>query len=470
MESIVPLSTPITDARGSYCFVSLGCPKNLVDSERMLGLLTVEGYLPQAEPEGADVVIINTCGFIEEARKESLSVIHKMIDLKHRGETKAVVVSGCLAERQREALFEEVPDIDAIVGVFGREEITKVCDRLLGGMQEQRALFRPAPIRAFEDGARLRLTPPHYAYLKISEGCDRTCTFCAIPAMRGRHVTKPIEQVVAEAEELSSDGVRELILVAQDTTYYGLDLYGEVRLTELLGALNAVSGIDWIRVMYAYPIHFSDELIGVLGDCDKVVPYIDMPLQHVNDVVLRRMQRRVKRHEIETLVHKLRSRIADLVLRTTFIVGFPGETDAQFRELVDFVHDVRFERLGCFTYSFEPGTPATRLDGHLDEQVKQQRQETLMTTQQHHAFEWNRKMVGRRVEVIIDAPSDNPDHAWVGRTWADAPEIDGAVLVRGDGIQTGDIVSVEIQQADNYDLRGTLAAFDSTVNNEKGNV
>ena len=222
--------------------------------------------------------------------------------------------------------------------------------------------------------------------------------------------------------------------------------------------------------MYAYPIHFSDELIGVLGDCDKVVPYIDMPLQHVNDVVLRRMQRRVKRHEIETLVHKLRSRIEDLVLRTTFIVGVPGETDAQFRELVDFVHDVRFERLGCFTYSFEPGTPATRLDGHLDEQVKQQRQETLMTTQQHHAFEWNRKMVGRRVEVIIDAPSDNPDHAWVGRTWADAPEIDGTVLVRGDGIQTGDIVSVEIQQADNYDLRGTLAAFDSTVNNEKGNV
>src|SRR5262249_17208087 len=277
---------------------------------------------------------------------------------------------GCLAERKKEELLHEVPDVDHIVGVFGREEISQVLDRTVTGRLEQRSLFRPAPVRAQEDTARLRVTPRHYAYLKMSEGCDRLCTFCAIPGMRGRQVTKPIEEVLREARELIADGVRELILVAQDTTYYGLDLYGRVRLAELLRELDKVDGLEWIRVLYAYPINFTDELIEALADAKKIVPYLDMPLQHINDRVLKRMQRSVNRSGTEELLDKLRSAVPNLTLRTTFIVGFPGETEAEFEELVAFVRARRFERAGVFTYSFEPGTPATRLDGHLPEEVK----------------------------------------------------------------------------------------------------
>src|SRR5204862_7566408 len=267
-------------SKGTYSFVSLGCPKNLVDSERMLGKLAQDGYTLVADVDGADVVVINTCGFIEPARQESLGVIREMLALKEQGRVGAVVVAGCMAERQRELLLEQVPGVDQIVGVFGREEIAQVVDRAVSQRDEQRSLFRPAPVRALEDTARLRITPRHYAYLKISEGCDRLCTFCAIPAMRGKHVTKPIEEVLEEARELAADGVRELIIVAQDTTYYGLDLYGRVRLAELLRELDQVEGLEWIRILYAYPIHFTDELIGTLAQAKKIVPYLDMPLQH----------------------------------------------------------------------------------------------------------------------------------------------------------------------------------------------
>src|SRR5215470_3377980 len=277
--------------KGTLAFVSLGCPKNTVDSERMLGKLTQEGYALTADADGADVVVVNTCGFIEPARQESLSVIREMLDLKRQGRVGSVVVAGCLAERKKEDLLKEVPEVDHIVGVFGREEIANVLDRTLHKRRrdEQRSLFRPAPVRALEDTARLRITPRHYAYLKISEGCDRTCTFCAIPGMRGKHVTKPIEEVVREARELAADGVRELIIVAQDTTYYGLDLYGRVRLAELLRELDRVEGLEWIRILYAYPIHFTGELIETLAGADKVIPYLDMPLQHINDRMLKRM-------------------------------------------------------------------------------------------------------------------------------------------------------------------------------------
>src|SRR5256886_10164787 len=266
-------------ASKTFAFVSLGCPKNLVDSERMLGKLTQDGYALSADADGADVVVVNTCGFIEPARQESLAVIREMLDLKNRGRVGAVVVAGCLAERKKDDLLREVPGVDHIVGVFGREEISQVVDRAVSQRREQRSLFRPAPVRAQEDTARLRITPRHYAYLKISEGCDRLCTFCAIPGMRGKHVTKPIEQVVREARELAADGVRELIVVAQDTTYYGLDLYGRVRLAELLRALETVEGIEWVRVLYAYPIHFTDEVIDTLARSRKIIPYLDMPLQ-----------------------------------------------------------------------------------------------------------------------------------------------------------------------------------------------
>src|SRR3954447_23613729 len=332
------------DSKGTYAFVSLGCPKNTVDSERMLGKLAQDGYALQPDADGADVVVVNTCGFIEPARQESLAVIREMLALKKQGRVGAVVVAGCMAERQRDVLLEQVPEVDQIVGVFGREEIADVVDRAVAHRDEQRSLFRPAPVKALEDTARLRVTPRHFAYLKISEGCDRLCTFCAIPGMRGKHVSKPIEEVLREARELAADGVRELNVVAQDSTYYGLDLYGEVRLAELLRQLDAVEGTEWVRILYAYPEYFTDELLETLGSAKKILPYLDMPLQHANDRILKRMQRRVERGATEELLSRLRSAVPNLAMRTTFIVGFPGETEAEFAELCEFVERHRFER------------------------------------------------------------------------------------------------------------------------------
>ncbi|MBL8796708.1 MAG: 30S ribosomal protein S12 methylthiotransferase RimO [Planctomycetia bacterium] len=444
----------------TFAFVSLGCPKNLVDSERMLGKLAQDGYALTPDAEGADVVVVNTCGFIEPARQESLGVIREMLQLKKEGKVGAVVVAGCLAERKKEDLLKEVPEVDHIVGVFGREDIAPVVDKVLANGKrkraalsaEQRSLFRPAPVRALEDTARLRITPRHFAYLKISEGCDRLCTFCAIPGMRGKHVTKPIEEVIREARELAADGVRELIIVAQDTTYYGLDLYGKVRLAELLRELEQVEGIDWIRILYAYPIHFTDELLDTLAGSKKIVHYLDMPLQHINDRMLKRMQRRVNRRETEDLLGRLRQAIPDLVLRTTFIVGFPGETEAEFAELSEFVEKTRFERVGVFPYSFEPGTPATRLEGHLAEEVKLERRNRLMEVQQSAAFDWGRQQVGRELDVIVDGPDPEVPNHWLGRGYADAPDIDGVVRVKGKGLQPGDLVRVKVTAADGYDL------------------
>jgi ribosomal protein S12 methylthiotransferase len=441
-------------AKGTYAFVSLGCPKNLVDSERMLGKLCQDGYTLVPDADGADVVVINTCGFIEPARQESLSVIREMLALKEQGRVGSVVVAGCLAERKKDDLLQEVPGVDHIVGVFGREEIAQVVDRAVAQRSEQRALFRPAPVRAQEDTARLRITPRHYAYLKISEGCDRTCTFCAIPSMRGKHITKPIEQVVGEARELAADGVRELIVVAQDTTYYGLDLYGKVRLAELLCELQQVDGIEWIRILYAYPIFFTDELIETLAVSPKIIPYLDMPLQHISDRVLKRMQRRVRRDEIETLLAKLRAAIGGLTLRTTFIAGFPGETEAEYDELAEFIRTARFERLGVFPYSFEPGTPATRLDGHLPDEVKTERRDRLMAVQQEIALAWSAAQVGKTIAAIVDGPDPEvPGHV-LARGHADAPDIDCLVRVKGRGLHPGDLVLVKITAADDYDLAG----------------
>ena len=435
--------------RGRYAFVSLGCPKNLVDSEKMLGTLALEGYTLVSEPDGADFVIVNTCGFIESSRQESKAVIREMLDLKRQGKTKGVIVAGCLPERLGSGLLEELPEIDHVVGVFGRDEIHRVADHLVGGAKEQRELFRPAPIKALDDTARLRITPRHFAYLKISEGCDRTCTFCAIPHMRGKHVTKPIEMVITEAKELAKDGVKELNVVAQDTTYYGLDLYGETRLAALLRELEQVDGLDWIRLMYLYPVHFTDELIDAIAQSSKIIPYLDMPLQHVNDQVLKRMQRRVNRAQTVELIGKLRERIPNLVLRTTFIVGFPGETDAQFEELKAFVEDARFERMGTFTYSLEPGTPAVKLDGHLPEEVKESRRDELMALQQAIAFEFGDSLVGYELDALLDEQLE--DNLWLGRTYADAPEIDGNVLVSGEGLEVGQFVPVEILAREEYD-------------------
>jgi len=438
----------------TFAFVSLGCPKNLVDSERMLGKLAQDGYTLTPDADGADVVVINTCGFIEPARQESLGVIREMLSLKQQGRVGAVVVAGCLAERKKDDLLSEVPEVDHIVGVFGREEITQVLDRTLSKRRqdEQRSLFRPAPVKAQEDTARLRITPRHYAYLKISEGCDRLCTFCAIPGMRGKHVTKPLEEVLPEARELVADGVRELIIVAQDTTYYGLDLYGRVRLAELLRELDLVEGLEWIRILYAYPIHFTDELMETLTTAKKIVPYLDMPLQHINDRMLRRMQRRVNRAETEDLLSRLRKALPNLALRTTFIVGFPGETEAEFEELREFMRTTRFERVGVFPYSLEPGTPAAKLPEHLPEQVKVERRDRLMEMQQEIAFGWARDQVGKEIEAIVDAADPEvPGHV-LARSHADAPEIDCTVRIKGKNMRPGDLVRARVTGADGYDL------------------
>ncbi|RIK79613.1 MAG: 30S ribosomal protein S12 methylthiotransferase RimO [Planctomycetota bacterium] len=443
---------PAADAKGTYAFVSLGCPKNLVDSERMLGLLQLDGYKLVSEPDGADFVVVNTCGFIERARAESFGAIDEMLQLKREGRTRGVIVSGCLAEREKEQLLIDRPDIDHLVGVFGREQVTKVADRLIGGLDEQRSVFQPAPSNPLSDRQRLRITPRHFAFLKISEGCDRLCTFCAIPKMRGKHATKPIEEVVAEARELAADGVRELVVVAQDTTYYGFDLYGRTRLADLLAELEKVEGLDWIRLMYLYPMYFTDDVIERIAASKKIVPYLDMPLQHINDRMLKRMQRRVNRQETEVLLAKLRANIANLVMRTTFIAGFPGETDEEFEELVEFVARQKFERLGVFTYSLEPDTPAAKLPDHVSEEVKASRRDRLMAVQQEVAFAWNKAQLGRRVDVLIDVPVPGEKHALIGRSYADAPDVDGVVYVTGKKLRPGQIVPCEIVATQEYDL------------------
>ncbi|MCL4107023.1 UNVERIFIED_CONTAM: hypothetical protein GTU68_050254 [Idotea baltica] len=401
----------------------------------MLGNLAVDGYTLVPEPKGSDFVIVNTCGFIDSSRAESRSVIQEMLELKRNGATKGVIVAGCLPERLEEGgLAAEMPEIDHIVGVFGRDEISKVADRLVGGINEQREVFRPAP----------------FAYLKISEGCDRTCTFCSIPMMRGKHLTKPIEMVVEEAKELAADGVRELIIVAQDTTYYGKDLYGDVKLVELLQELEKVDGLDWIRLMYLYPVNFTDQLIDQIAGSSKILPYLDMPLQHINSRVLKRMQRRVNGDQTRELVGKLRERVSNLVLRTTFISGFPGETDEQFEELRDFVEETKFERMGVFAYSTEQGTPAVKLDGHLPMEVREARRDELMAVQQKIAFAHADSLLGYELDILIDSKSE--DGLYVGRCFADAPDIDPCVFVSGQDLTIGDMVPAEIVRRDDYDL------------------
>lgn len=462
--SVMPAPQPVDPAscRGTFSMVSLGCPKNLVDTERMLGLLRDDGWQLVGEPAGSDLVIVNTCAFIDASRAESYAAIHEMLDLKRAGGTRGVIVAGCLAERQKEKLLDELPDVDAVIGVFSRDEVARAAERLIGRLGEQRSIFKPAPARALDDSGRMRVTPRHMAYLKISEGCDRTCTFCAIPKMRGRHATKPIEEVVREARELAADGVKELVIVAQDTTYYGLDLYGETRLVELLAELEQVEGLQWIRLMYLYPMYFTDRLIDAIAASTKIIPYLDMPLQHASDPVLKRMQRRVAKAPTEELLAKLRGRIPDLVLRTTLITGFPGETEEQFGELVDFVRRWRFERLGVFSYSLEPDTPAAKLDGHLPDEVKQRRRDTIMREQQKIAHAHARAQIGRIVDVIIDRQSDEREDVWIGRSRADAPDVDCVVYVTAPGTLaarplTSRILPVEIVASSGYDLAGVVA-------------
>ena len=445
-----------SEARGHYAVISLGCPKNLVDTEQMLGRLDQDGYRMVDSVDAADFVVVNTCGFIDSARDESLGAIDEMLELKRVGKLRNVVVTGCLAERQQQKLLDARPEIDALVGVFGRNDIVSVVDQLYSGLEEQRTLFRPAAVQPLSDSVRSPVTPRHFAYLKISEGCDRLCTFCAIPRMRGKHYSKPIEQVVEEAKRLGDSGVREVVVVAQDTTYYGKDLYGEPRLTELLTQLDQIDSIDWIRLMYFYPMYIDDALIDTIAGAERIVPYIDMPLQHASDRMLKRMARKTRRSLQEEILGGLRSRIDNLVMRTTMITGFPGETDEDFDQLADFVRQQRFEQLGVFTYSHEEDTPAARLPDAVPPEVAQRRYDELMAIQQEIAFAWSESRVGTSDEVILDAEVPEQPGLWIGRSRAEAPEIDGLIYVSGAEadrpLHTGDIVPCEIVAADGYDL------------------
>jgi len=451
----------IQSARGRYAVVSLGCPKNLVDTEQMLGRLDADGYQMVDSVEGADFVVVNTCGFIDSAREESMSAIDEMLQLKRDGKLRNVVVTGCLAERQQDRLLESRPDIDALVGVFGRNDIVSVVDDLYSGLREQRTIFKPAAVNPLSDAVRAAVTPRHFAYLKISEGCDRLCTFCAIPKMRGKHFSKPIEQVVDEAKRLGDSGVREIVVVAQDTTYYGMDRYGQPRLRELLQQLDQIDTVDWIRLMYFYPMYIDDALIDTIAGATRIVPYIDMPLQHASDRMLKRMARKTTRKLQTEIVHKMRQRIDRLVMRTTMITGFPGETEDDFREMLDFVDEACFENLGVFTYSIEDDTPAARLPDRVAPDVAARRRDELMALQQSIAFDWNASRVGGSEEVLIDAvmPAEDGEHdspVFLGRTRCEAPDVDGLVYVSqvdpDSPVEVGQIRSCEIVASQGYDL------------------
>lgn len=443
-------------ARGRYAVVSLGCPKNLVDTEQMLGRLDEDGYRMVDSVDSADFVVVNTCGFIDSAREESLGAIDEMLALKREGKIRNVVVTGCLAERQQGKLLEARPEIDAMIGVFGRNEIVSVIDRLQAGVEEQEKVFRPAPIKPLSDAKRAAVTPRHFAYLKISEGCDRLCTFCAIPKMRGKHYSKPIEQVVDEAKRLGDSGVREAVIVAQDTTYYGKDLYGQSRLADLLVELDKIESLDWIRLMYFYPMYIDNRLIDVLGSSERILPYIDMPLQHASDRMLKRMSRKTTRSSQEEILGRLRAGIPNLVMRTTMIAGFPGETEDDIDQLCDFVSEQRFQHLGVFTYSVEEDTPAARLPDRVPVEVALQRQGRLMEIQQQIAFDWNASRVGTVDDVIIDAKLPDQDSVWIGRTRSEAPDIDGVIYVSGvdpdEPLEIGSIVRCEMVHSQGYDL------------------
>ena len=452
-------STDIDDGegcRGNYAVISLGCPKNLVDTEQMLGRLDEDGYRMVDSVDSADFVVVNTCGFIDSARDESLGAIDEMLALKREGKIRNVVVTGCLAERSQGKLLKERPEIDAMIGVFGRNEIVSVMDRLQSGVEEQQKVFRPAAVRPLSDAVRRAVTPRHFAYMKISEGCDRLCTFCAIPKMRGKHYSKPMEQVIDEAKRLGDSGVKEMVIVAQDTTYYGKDLYGEPRLADLLVELDKIESLDWIRLMYFYPMYIDDRLIDTLAGAERILPYIDMPLQHASDTMLKRMSRKTTRSLQEEVLGKLRSRIDNLAMRTTMIAGFPGETDDDFDQLCDFTAQQKFEHLGVFTYSIEEDTPAARLPNRVPPEVALERQERLMAIQQGIAFEWNESRVGSTETVVLDSPLPDQPGVFIGRTRWEAPDIDGVVYVSGfddeSNVHVGDMIDCEIVAADGYDL------------------
>ncbi|GIQ68571.1 ribosomal protein S12 methylthiotransferase RimO [Xylanibacillus composti] len=430
---------------------TLGCEKNLVDSEIMVGLVQQRGFSIAESNEEATVMIVNTCGFIDAAKEESVNTILDMADLKRTGNLKALIVSGCLTQRYKEELMKEMPEIDGIVGTGDFHKINEIIDEALLG---RKPVMVGNPVFNYEQALPRTLTTPRYtAYIKIAEGCDNACTFCSIPIMRGKFRSRSIESIVAEAENLAQQGVREISLIAQDSTNYGTDLYDTFMLPELLNRVSEVPGIAWVRLHYAYPGFFTDELIDVIASNPKICKYIDMPLQHSEDHILKKMRRPGRQRDVRELIEKIRSRIPSVALRTSLIVGFPGETEEDFEKLCRFVEEVRFDRLGVFAYSKEEDTPASRLPDQVPEDVKEWRANTLMEIQRRISSEQNSRHVGKTIDVLIER-YDGRNDVYIGRSQFDAPEIDGEVYVSRVETDIGEIRKVKITHAYEFDLSG----------------
>ncbi|HJB47064.1 MAG TPA: 30S ribosomal protein S12 methylthiotransferase RimO [Candidatus Mediterraneibacter surreyensis] len=435
-------------------FISLGCDKNLVDTEVMLGLLASRGYEMTDDETQADVIVINTCCFIHDAKEESIQNILEMAEYKKQGRIKALIVTGCLAQRYRQEIIDEIPEVDEVLGTTAYDKILDAVDAALAG--EHEVILSELDALPLPDTKRLVTTGGHFAYLKIAEGCDKHCTYCIIPKIRGNFRSVPMEHLLKEAQELADQGVKELILVAQETTLYGKDLYGKKSLHVLLKELCKIPGIRWIRILYCYPEEITDELIQVMKEEPKICHYLDLPIQHANDTILGRMGRRTSKQELVDIIGKLRSEIPDICLRTTLITGFPGETKEQHEELMEFVDEMEFDRLGVFTYSPEEDTPAAEMPDQIDEEVKLDRQAELMELQQEIAFDNAEDMVGREVLVMIEGKVAD-ENAYVGRTYRDAPNVDGLIFINTDEeLLSGDFAKVKVTGAVDYDLIGEL--------------
>ncbi len=431
--------------------VTLGCEKNLVDSEIMSGLVHQRGFKLVEKPEDATVVIVNTCGFIDAAKEESVNTILNLAELKETSRLKALIVSGCLTQRYKKELMDEMPEIDGIVGTGDFHRINDIIDEALRGAKP---VYVGNPVFNYEEAMpRILSTARHTAFVKIAEGCDNACTFCSIPIMRGKFRSRSIESILAEVENLAKQGVREISLIAQDSTNYGTDLYEGFRLPELLNRVSEVPGIDWVRLHYAYPGFFTDELIEAIASNPKVCDYIDMPLQHSEDAILKRMRRPGRQRDVRELIGKIRARIPDVALRTSMIVGFPGETEEDFEKLCDFVREIKFDRLGVFTYSQEEDTPANRLPNQVPDEVKQFRANTLMEIQREVAKENAAKYVGRTIDVLVERYDGRSD-VYIGRSQYDAPEVDGEVFISNCPVEIGQMSKVRITHAYEYDLSG----------------
>ncbi len=436
--------------------VSLGCDKNLVDSEVMLGLLEQKGYTFTDDETEAEIVVVNTCCFINDAKEESINTILEMAELKKTGQVKALIVAGCLAQRYQKEIREEIEEVDAIVGTAAVEEIAEAVEEALAGKAENHIAPLEPEQKPAEDHRRLVTTGGHYAYLKIAEGCDKHCTYCIIPKVRGPYRSVPMERLVAETERLAREGVKELILVAQETTRYGLDLYGEKKLPELLRRLCKIPQLYWIRILYCYPEEITEELIQTIREEKKICHYLDIPVQHGADAVLKQMGRRTDSGEIRSMVERLRREIPDICLRTTLITGFPGETEEDHEELLDFVEEMEFDRLGVFTYSQEEDTPAAEMEGQIEESVKEDRRDAVMELQQEIAYRMAEDMVGKELCAMIEGKVADED-AYVARTYKDAPNVDGYLFINTEKtLMSGDFVKVKITGSYEYDLIGEI--------------